>query len=379
MVCARTPILILTLASVITGCLPAPHPGPGKSRTLIGSVDGKSVYLYTLTNRNGLEARIANYGGIVVSLTAPDRQGNFTDIVLGYDSLASYLKATPYFGAIVGRYGNRIGGAKFSLNDTAYRLAANDGANHLHGGMKGFDKVVWDADSGSTSGDSSLTLRYTSKDGEEGYPGALSVTVVYALTDSNQLRIDYAATTDKPTVLNLTHHSYFNLAGAGKGDILDHELTINAEQFTPIDAGLIPTGELRAVQGTPMDFRTPTAIGTRINNDDEQLRFGKGYDHNWVLSRYGDGLVLAARLAEKNTGRVVEVWTTEPGIQFYSGNFLNGTNIGKGGLPYPYRGGLCLETQHFPDSPNKRGFPPTVLNPGETYRSRTVYAFKIAN
>jgi aldose 1-epimerase len=344
-----------------------------------GQIDGKAVHLYTLKNKNGLEARITNYGGIVVSLMVPDRQGNFSDIVLGYDSLASYVKATPYFGALIGRYGNRIGNAKFTLNGTSYQLAANDGPNTLHGGLKGFDKVVWDADPDSGGPGASLKLRYMSKDGEEGYPGNLSVTVVYSLTDSNQLRIEYTATTDKPTVLNLTHHSYFNLSGAGRGDILGHELTINADRFTPIDAGLIPTGDIRNVEGTPVDFRRASTIGARINADDEQLRFGKGYDHNWVLNRYGDGLTLAARLTEHSTGRTMEVWTTEPGIQFYSGNFLNGTSIGKGGIPYAYRTGVCLETQHFPDSPNKPGFPSTALNPGETYRSTTVYTFTVGH
>lgn len=371
----KTPVILLALAFMISGCVPPAHPPVGVSRTPYGQVDGKNVFLYALKNKNGLEARITNYGGIVVALMVPDRQGNFADIVLGYDSLASYVKATPYFGALIGRYGNRIGKAGFTLNRTEFRLAANDGANSLHGGLKGFDKVVWDADSTGTG--ATLTLRYMSRDGEEGYPGNLNVTVLYALTDSNQLRIDYTATTDRPTVLNLTHHSYFNLHGAGNGDILDHELFINAGRYTPIDAELIPTGEVRSVEGTPMDFRTPVAIGARINVEFDQLRYGKGYDHNWVISRYGVGQALAARLADAKSGRVVEVWTTEPGIQFYSGNFLNGSNMGKGESPYQYRTGLCLETQHFPDSPNKPEFPSTVLNPGDTYRSTTVYLFRI--
>jgi aldose 1-epimerase len=338
-------------------------------------VDGKEVFLYTLRNASGMEARITNYGGILVSLTVPDRLNKPGDVVLGYDSLSSYVKATPYFGAIVGRYGNRIGKAHFTLDGKEYALKANDGPNTLHGGLKGFDKVVWDADESTPATKASLVLSYVSRDGEEGYPGNLKASVVYTLTDSNELRIDYAATTDMPTVLNLTHHSYFNLAGPGSGDILSHELTLNADRFTPIDSGLITTGALEPVEGTPMDFRTPTAIGARIGTMDDQLKFGRGYDHNWVLNRTGDGLSLAARVAEKTSGRVMEVWTTQPGVQFYSGNFLDGSNIGKGGKAYAYRTGFCLETQHFPDSPNKPSFPSTVLRPGENFASTTVYKF----
>ncbi|HTY59327.1 MAG TPA: aldose epimerase family protein [Bacteroidota bacterium] len=360
---------------LIAGCSPSHPDAPRRSKAPFGSVDGKEVFLYTLRNNAGMEARITNYGGIVVSLLVPDKSNTPGDIVLGYDSLSSYLKATPYFGAIVGRYGNRIGRAHFTLDGKEYTLNANDGPNTLHGGLKGFDKVVWDADESTPATKASLTLSYLSKDGEEGYPGNLKATVVYTVTDSNELRIDYAATTDKPTVLNLTHHSYFNLAGAGNGDILSHELMLNADKFTPIDSGLITTGELKPVEGTPMDFRTPTAIGARIAAKDDQLRFGRGYDHNWVLNRTGEGLSLAARVTEKTSGRVMEVWTTQPGIQFYSGNFLDGTNIGKGGKPYAYRTGFCLETQHFPDSPNKPSFPSTVLRPGENFTSTTVYKF----
>jgi aldose 1-epimerase len=256
-------------------------------------------------------------------------------------------------------------------------LNANDGPNTLHGGLKGFDKVVWEAAGTTPATEPSLSLSYLSKDGEEGYPGSLKATVVYTLTDSNELRIDYTASTDKPTVLNLTHHSYFNLAGAGSGDILSHELMLNADKFTPIDSGLITTGELKPVEGTPMDFRTPAPVGSRIGVKDDQLRFGRGYDHNWVLNRTGEGLSLAARVSEKTSGRVMEVWTTEPGVQFYSGNFLDGTSIGKGGKAYAYRTGLCLETQHFPDSPNKPAFPSTVLRPGENFKSTTVYKFSV--
>ncbi len=367
--------LVAAASFLIAGCSPPAHDSPRRSRAPFGNVDGKEVFLYTLRNASGMEARITNYGAIVVSLTVPDRSNKPGDVVLGYDSLSSYLKATPYFGAIVGRYGNRIGKARFTLDGKEYALKANDGPNTLHGGLKGFDKVVWDADESTPATKSSLALSYMSKDGEEGYPGNLKASVVYTLTDSNELRIDYAATTDKPTVLNLTHHSYFNLAGAGIGDILSHELTLNADRFTPIDSGLITTGALEPVEGTPMDFRTPMAIGSRVGTKDDQLKFGRGYDHNWVLNRTGDGLSLAARVSEKTSGRVMEVWTTQPGVQFYCGNFLDGSNIGKGGKAYAYRTGFCLETQHFPDSPNKPAFPSTVLRPGENFASTTVYKF----
>jgi aldose 1-epimerase len=367
--------LAAAAAIALAGCSPSPHEPPRRERAPFGTVDGREVFLYTLRNKSGMEARISNYGGIVVSLSVPDRSHKPGDIVLGYDSLSPYLKVTPYFGAIVGRYGNRIGKARFTLDGKEYTLNANDGPNTLHGGPRGFDKVVWDADETTPATQSVLALSYLSKDGEEGYPGNLKASVVYTVTDSNELRIDYAATTDKPTVQNLTHHSYFNLAGAGSGDILSHEVMLNADRFTPIDSGLITTGELRPVEGTPMDFRTPAAVGSRIGVKDEQLRLGRGYDHNWVLNRTGDGLSLAARVSEKTSGRVMEVWTTQPGVQFYSGNFLDGTCIGKGGRPYAYRTGLCLETQHFPDSPNKPSFPSTVLRPGEKFTSTTIYRF----
>jgi aldose 1-epimerase len=367
--------LVVTATILFAGCSPSTGEPPRRTRAPFGTVDGKEVFLYTLRNKSGMEARITNYGGIVVSLLVPDQSGRQGDVVLGYDSLSSYLKATPYFGAIVGRYGNRIGKARFTLDGKGYALNANDGPNTLHGGLRGFDKVVWEADGTTPAMQPSLSLSYLSRDGEEGYPGNLKATVVYTLTDSNELRIDYAASTDKPTVLNLTHHSYFNLAGAGSGDILSHELMLNADRFTPIDSGLITTGELKPVEGTPMDFRTPTAIGARIAVKDDQLRFGRGYDHNWALNRTGEGLSLAARVSEKTSGRMMEVWTTQPGVQFYSGNFLDGTNIGKGGKAYAYRTGLCLETQHFPDSPNKPSFPSTVLRPGENFASTTVYRF----
>jgi len=337
--------------------------------------DGTEVFLYSLLNKNGMEARITNYGGIVVSLLVRDRNGNASDIVLGFDSLASYVKDSPYFGSLIGRYGNRIGKGEFQLGGVKYTLAINNGANHLHGGVKGFDKVVWSVDEKASVPGESLALTYLSKDDEEGYPGNLTVRVVYTVTSDNELRIDYTASTDKATVVNLTHHSYFNLAGEGNGPIYDHELFIDAARFTPVDAGLIPTGELRSVVGTPMDFTLQTAIGARINESYEQLQKGGGYDHNWVLNKPVGAMGLAAKVYEKTSGRIMEVLTTEPGLQFYSGNFLNGTHFGKAGIMYQQRYGLCLETQHFPDSPNKPEFPTTVLEPGKTYTSTTVYRF----
>lgn len=340
------------------------------------TADGKEVDVYVLANKNGVEATITNYGGIVISLKVPDRKGKFEDVVLGYDSLGGYETNKAYLGAIIGRYGNRIAHGKFTLDGVAYNLAHNDGDNSLHGGVQGFNKKVWEAKDVSTKAAAALELTYVSKDGEEGYPGNLSVKVVYILTDQNELKIDYTAATDKDTVTNLTNHSYFNLAGAGSGDILGHEVTILADRFTPVDATLIPTGELRSVQGTPFDFRKPVAVGARINQDDQQLKFGRGYDHNWVLNSGGkDGPSLAARVYEPNSGRVLEVLTTEPGIQFYTGNFLDGTIHGKGDKVYNYRSGFCLETQHFPDSPNHPKFPSTVLKPGKPYRTTTVFKF----
>ncbi|OGC02869.1 galactose mutarotase [candidate division KSB1 bacterium RBG_16_48_16] len=335
---------------------------------------GDQVKLYTLKNENGMMARIMDYGGTVVELTAPDRDGQFADVVLGFDRLEDYLKVHPFFGVLVGRYANRIGGARFTLDGVEYTLAKNDGENHLHGGVKGFDKVLWTAELIDTAHGKSLNLTYESPDGEENYPGDLKVTVNYILTDDNGLRIDYEATTDKRTVVNLTNHAYFNLRG--DGDILDHVVMINADKFTPTDKGLIPTGELRDVEGTPFDFRQPKAVGLRINNPDEQLVFAGGYDHNWVLNKGGEKLTLAAEVYEPTTGRVMEVYTTEPGIQFYTGNFLNGSLTGKNGVVYNHRTGFCLETQHFPDSPNKPQFPSVVLSPGERYTQTTIYKFK---
>ena len=337
------------------------------------TLDGAPVQIYTFTNKNGLEARITNYGGIVVSLQAPDRKGAMADVILGFDTLHDYLTSpSPYFGALVGRYGNRIGHARFSLDGVEYKLAANNGQNSLHGGVHGFNKAVWTP---RELPDGGLELTYLSKDGEEGYPGNLKVTVIYRLTDANELKIDYAATTDKETVLNLTNHAYFNLKGAGNGDILGHVVTLNAGRFTPVDAGLIPTGELRDVSGTPFDFRKATAVGARIEQNDEQLKLGKGYDHNWVLNQNGVAPGLAARVEEPSSGRVLEAFTDQPGVQFYTGNSLDGSIKGKGGKPFGRFSGLCLETQHFPDSPNKPAFPSTVLKPGQVFHSTTIYKF----
>jgi aldose 1-epimerase len=332
--------------------------------------EGTAVRIYTLTNKSGVEASITNYGGRVVSLKVPDKKNAMGDVVLGFDSLEGYLNENPYFGALIGRYANRIGHAQFTLDRVLYKVPKNDGDNSLHGGTRGFDKVVWTP---RELPDGGLELTYLSKDGEEGYPGNCTVTVVYHLTDLNELKIDYAATTDKDTVVNLTNHSYFNLAG--KGDILGHKLMLVAERFTPVDSGLIPTGVLESVAGTPFDFRKSMVIGARIDQNNEQLKLGKGYDHNWVLAKKAGELALAARVEDPASGRVMEVWTTQPGIQFYTGNFLDGTIKGKGGRVYARRSALCLETQHFPDSPNKPKFPTTVLKPGAGFKSTTVYKF----
>ena len=338
------------------------------------TTDGQSVELYTLTNANGVEARIITYGGIVVSLRTPDRKGKMDDIVLGFDTLDEYLKGHPFFGALTGRYANRIAKGRFTLNGVEYKLAVNNGENHLHGGIKGFDKVVWKARQVPAKDGVALELTYLSKDGEEGYPGNLSIIVVYSLTDKNELKIDYSATTDKDTVINLTNHSYFNLAGQGSGDILSHQMMINAKSFTPVDSTLIPTGELRSVKDTPFDFTQPTAIGARVNQDDEQLKFGQGYDHNFVVNGQTGVLRQAAKVSDPATGRVMEVLTTEPGVQLYIGNFLTELK-GKGGKVYNKRYGFCLETQHFPDSPNKPSFPSAVLKKGGRYQTTTVFKF----
>ncbi|HKG48690.1 MAG TPA: aldose epimerase family protein [Pyrinomonadaceae bacterium] len=361
-------ILILTTAA-------AAHAQANLTKHTFGkTADGQNVDLYTIRNSRGFEAKITNYGGILVSLKVPDRNGKFDDVVLGFNDFNSYLKNDPYFGAIIGRYGNRIAKGRFTLNGVEYKLAVNNGENHLHGGIKGFDKVVWNGVARSTKGGAEIVLTYLSKDGEEGYPGNLNVTVVYRLIN-NELRIDYSATTDKDTVTNLTHHSYFNLAGEGNGDILNHLVTINANQFVPIDAGSIPTGELRPVAGTPFDFLKATAIGARIEQDEEQLKLGRGYDHTFVIDGRPGMLRQAATAYEQTSGRVMQVWTTEPGMQLYTGNFLDGTLTGKSGKTYPRRSGFCFETQHYPDSPNQPSFPTTTLKQGQTYKSTTIYRF----
>ena len=339
--------------------------------------DGKEVYIYILTNPNGMIAKITNYGATVTELWVPDQNGKMDDVVLGFDNISDYEEKSDYFGCIVGRYGNRIAKGRFALDGEEYVLATNNDENHLHGGVKGFDKVVWDAEAKETARGPALELNYLSKDGEEGYPGNLNVTVTYILTHNNELKIKYRATTDKPTVCNLTHHSYFNLQGQGSSDILDHKLMISADKYTPVDKGLIPTGEKPSVKGTPMDFNKATSIGLRIDADHQQIAYGLGYDHNWILDKKSDKLKLAASVIEPQSGRKMEVWTTEPGLQFYSGNFLNGSIVGKEGKTYKHRYGFCLETQHFPDSPNQPDFPSTTLLPGETYQTKTVYKFSV--
>jgi aldose 1-epimerase len=340
--------------------------------------DGHKIHLYTLSNTQGMEAAITNYGATLVSLKIPDLHDKTVDVTLGYDSLQEYMEGGHYFGCIVGRYANRIAGGKFTLLGKTYVLEQNEGENHLHGGGRGFDKAVWEAEELDSNSTPALILKYASSDGEEGFPGNLSVTVIYRLTDANELKIDYEAQTDQPTVINLTHHSYFNLAGAGSGDITGHLLTIFADYFTPVDQHLIPTGEMRPVADTPLDFRRPFKIGARIDVEDEQLLLGNGYDHNWVLNKPKGILDIAAGVTEPLSGRTMEVYTTEPGIQFYSGNSLDGRISGKEGRTYGRRSGLCLETQHFPNSPNQPEFPTTVLNPDETYRQTTFYRFSFS-
>ena len=356
--------------------------GPSVERDAFGvAPEGDSVDLYTLVNENGMSMRVMTYGGVIQSLEVPDRDGNLEDAVLGFDSLEGYTRdayreANPYFGALIGRYGNRIDEGQFSIDGETYTLETNNGPNHLHGGTEGFDQVVWDAEPFERGDSTGVVLTHTSPDGHGGYPGRLDVEVTYTLTAENELAIDYQASTSKATPVNLTQHSYFNLDGQADGSILDHELMINAETFTPTDSTLIPTGTFRSVADTPFDFREPTPIGARIDQDHRQLEIAGGYDHNFVLARQDrDSLHLAARVYDPDTGRQMDVLTTEPGLQFYSGNFLDGSLTGKGGASYSRRSGLALETQHFPNSPNEPDFPSTILRPDETYSSRTVYRF----
>lgn len=384
----RSGILLFTFALALSACdKPPPELRSATAPTTVAKAtvsrasygilpNGVAVDAFTLTNAAGVTVKAISYGAIITSITVPDRNGKFDDVVLGFDSLDGYLQGTAYFGAVIGRYGNRIGGAKFQLDGQTYKLAANNGPNSLHGGLKGFDKVVWKGEPFERDGNAGVEFTYTSPDGEEGFPGKLSVQVTYTITDKNELAIDYRATTDKPTVVNLTQHSYFNLGGDGSGDVLDHELTLNADRYSNVDKDLIPLGDPVSVEGTPFDFYTASPIGARIDADDEQIRFGGGYDHNYAINRTGPGPVLAARVVEPKNGRVMEVFTTEPGVQFYTANHLDGIQ-GKAGHVYNKRNAFCLETQHYPDSPNKPSFPSTILRPGETYESRTVYAFSV--
>jgi len=331
--------------------------------------DGRQVDIYTLTNANGMRVKLTNYGAITVSVEVPDRDGNLTDVTLGYDTLEGWLTSTSYFGATVGRYANRIAKGKFTLDGVTYTLATNNSGNHLHGGEVGFNKVLWGAETVETDAAVGVKFTYLSKDGEEGYPGNLSVTAVHTLTNDNEFKIEFTATTDKPTVVNLAHHSYWNLGGPAAGDILDHEVMLNADKFTAVGPGLIPTGELRAVEGTPMDFTTPMAIGARIDQVEG------GYDHNFVLRGQEGEVELAATVTDPKSGRVMEVFTDQPGVQFYTGNFLDGSVTGKGGVAYQKHYGFCLETQHYPDSPNQESFPSVVLRPGETYKHTMIHKF----
>lgn len=383
------PIVLSGLLGVAGCSKPAPQPPPAPptpaeksknsiARTSFGTLpDGTAVDLFTLVNANGMEVRATNYGGIITALLVPDGSGKLGDVTLGMSSFEGYLKNSPHFGAIIGRYGNRIGKAQFKLDDQTYKLPKNDGPNTLHGGARGFDQVVWQAEPFEKEDSVGVIFTYTSQDGEEGFPGNLQTRVTYTLTDKNELSFDYHATTDKPTVVNLTQHAYFNLAGEGNGDVLGHEVTIFADQYTPVNRTLIPTGKLASVADTPFDLRNKVVLGSRITADHEQLKFGGGFDHNFVIRRKAPGLVPAARVSEPNSRRVMEVHTTEPGVQFYTGNHLSDSIPAKSGKPYGKHSGFCLETQHYPDSPNQPEFPSTTLRPGEEYSSRTVYTFSV--
>ncbi|MGA7752371.1 MAG: aldose epimerase family protein [Candidatus Sulfotelmatobacter sp.] len=367
-------VLVFTIGGSHLALADSSKHASGVQQKPFGTRDGRPVNLYTLTNSHGVEVHAMNYGGIILSIRVPDRKGELADVVLGHDTMEGYIPNPPYLGAIVGRYANRIANGTFTLDGKTYTLPKNDGPNTLHGGTtRTFDKVVWDAE--PLKGATGVAFTYLSKDGEEGFPGNLKVKVTYTLTDANELILDYEATTDKATPVNFSQHSYFNLKGEGNGDILDHEIMINADRFTPVDKNLIPTGELRPVKGTPFDFTASTKIGSRIEDNYEQLTLGHGYDHNFVINRKGAGLTLAARVYEPTTGRVLEVSTTQPGVQFYTGNFLDGTVTGKEGHVYKRRYGLCLETQHFPDSPNHPDFPNAILKPGEKFHEKTVFKF----
>jgi aldose 1-epimerase len=394
-------LALASLAAAAAGCraIPMPTPHARVSRAPFGGfAGGTAVDIFTLANGRGMDVRTMPYGAAIVSIRVPDRGGAIGDVVLGFDTLPDYVAKNRFFGVVAGRYGNRIAKGRFTLDGRTYALATNNGANHLHGGVKGFDKVVWEAEPFERDGNVGVAYSHTSPDGDEGYPGTLRVRVTYTLSPSNALTVDYDATTDAPTPINLTQHSYFNLAGDGSGDILGHEVTIDADRFTPVDATLIPTGELAPVAGTPFDFRQPTAVGARIGADHPQLKAGNGYDHNFVLNKTaggstgpalrteesagskGRGLLLlehAARVVDPKSGRTLDVSTSEPGVQFYTGNFLDGTVTGKSGHVYQRRAGLCLETQHFPDSPNHPDFPSTILRPGTRFQSRTVFTFGV--
>jgi aldose 1-epimerase len=372
LVCAISLFILSFWTTSVQGNSPKANPGIQKQP--FGTRDRRPVNLYTLTNSHGLEVKAISYGAIITSIRVPDRKGQFADIVLGHDTLEGYIPNPPYLGALIGRYANRIANGSFTLDGKKYSLPVNNGSNTLHGGIKGFDKVVWDADP-LASGKIGVVFTYLSKDGEEGFPGNLKVKVTYTLTDADELIVDYEATTDKATPINLTQHSYFNLAGEGSGDVLNHEVMLNADRFTPVDSNLIPTGEVRSVKGTPLDFTTPARIGARIDDHYEQLVLAKGYDHNFVINRKDRGLELAARVYEPTSGRVLEVSTTQPAVQLYTGNFLDGSVTGKQDHVYRKRNAFCLETQHYPDSPNHPEFPSTILRPGETFRSQTVFKF----
>ncbi len=351
---------------------------PSVTKSEFGKMpDSTIVEKYTLKNSNGMTMDVITYGGIITSWTAPNKEGVYEDIVLGYNNLDQYLKSTPYFGAIIGRYGNRIAKGKFSLDGNEYTLATNDGPNHLHGGIFGFDKVVWKVSESKTDSTASLTLTYLSKDMEEGYPGNLETTVIYTLNNHNELEVDYQATTDKKTIVNLTQHSYFNLSGDFSKPILDHEIMIDADKFVPVDQTLIPTGELADVANTPFDFRVAKTIGKEIGAEDDQLKKGLGYDHCWVLNHQNEGMRFAASAYDRQSGRLLDIYTDEPGIQLYTGNFLDGTLPSKQGGTYAYRTGFCLETEHYPDSPNQKDFPSVVLSPGEVYKTKTTFKFSV--